>query len=516
MAVKFLDRVAAFLAPTRPETTAGSISAARARDAWTLGYGGLVGRRLSNDDPILLKHGAGDLSLWADIHDDERAFSCFQQRRLAVVAKDWAVEPGADDEMSKRAAEHLSQQLKTLGRAVVTDGTEVARVGGWDQVTAKMLFGVWYGYAVAEMVWGVGDDGLICINRIDVPDRGWFGFDAQNKLRITDAMGFTDQPVPARKFWTFTSGADHDFMPYGMGLAHWLFWPVFFKRQGFPFWLKFLERFGAPTVVGKVGEGKLDDADGRKKALAALQSLTGFGQAAVPSWMDIELLQAANAGQAGFEQLVARCDQMITRVILSQTMTTEDGSSRSQAEVHKDVRDEVVKSDADLVCESFNQGPAVWLTQWNFPGAKPPRVYRMMDEAEDLDVLAARDGKLKSLGWERTDESFIETYGEGYERREEPEPTDQPFGRPQFSADDADAIDRLVEDMGGAGSAAVMAFIAPLRERLKGVTNPEVLRIALLNHLETADPKVLADALTNPMFAVRAAGEAGVSPERIG
>jgi hypothetical protein len=71
-------------------------------------------------------------------------------------------------------------------------------------------------------------------------------------------------------------------------------------------------------------------------------------------------------------------------------MTTDDGSSRSQAEVHKGVADWVVKSDADLLCESFNRGPVAWLTEWNFPGAQPPRVWRHTEPAENLQARAER------------------------------------------------------------------------------------------------------------------------------
>jgi hypothetical protein len=51
-------------------------------------------------------------------------------------------------------------------------------------------------------------------------------------------------------------------------------------------------------------------------------------------------------------------DECIAKVVLSQTMTTQDGSSLSQAQVHAGVKLEVVKSDADLLSDSFNAGPA--------------------------------------------------------------------------------------------------------------------------------------------------------------
>jgi hypothetical protein len=504
--VALRDRIVQFFAREPSKPLRGSLSAGRATDQWAVGYGGLVGKRIVNSDPLLTIHGGGDIALWADIHDDERAFSCFQQRRLAVVSRPWEIEPGAQDRKSKKAAEFLRDQLNHIG---------------WDRICYKMLFGVWYGYGVAEAIYRIEPEGpwagLVGLDRVDIPDRAWFGFGKDGELRLIDAMGIRDEPVPDRKFWSFSSGSEHDFAPYGIGLAHWLFWPVFFKRQGLPFWLQFLERFGAPTVVGKVAEGRLSEEAERNKILALLRSISGFGVAALPSGMEVELLQAAASGAGGYELLMDRMDAAITRVILSQTMTTDNGSSRSQAEVHKDVRDEVVRSDADLLHESFNRTIAVWLTEINFPGATPPRVYRQMEDPEDLDTLATRDEALKRLGWIRTEDSFREIYGEGYEKAPEPEPKPipmlpgaDPAAQPEFAATDLDAIDRLVTAMGEAGNEAVLQFIAPLKEKLAGISNPELLRIALLNHLETMDPGQFAEVLADPMLALRAASEVGI------
>jgi len=101
-------------------------------------------------------------------------------------------------------------------------------------------------------------------------------------------------------------------------------------------------------------------------------------------------------------------------------MTTDDGSSRSQAEVHKGVADWVVKSDADLLCESFNRGPMAWLTAWNFPEAQPPRVWRHTEPPEDLQTRAERDNKIFALGYEPTEQYIEETYGAGWQKKAAP------------------------------------------------------------------------------------------------
>ena len=60
---------------------------------------------------------------------------------------------------------------------------------------------------------------------------------------------------------------------------------------------------------------------------------------------------------------------------------------RYKADVQNSVRQELIKADADLLCESFNRGPARWLTEWNYPGAASPRVFRLTEPEEDLSLI---------------------------------------------------------------------------------------------------------------------------------
>ena len=164
---------------------------------------------------------------------------------------------------------------------------------------------------------------------------------------------------------TSSAGASTTDNPYGLGLAHSLYWPVFFKRSDIKFWLIFLEKFGMPTTAGRLPGGRIDDLSEQQKALSALQAIQTDSAVVIPEDMTIELIEAARSGTADYAQLYERMDKAISKVVLSQTMTTDDGSSRAQAQVHQGVADHVIKSDADLLCESFNRGPVTWLTEWN-------------------------------------------------------------------------------------------------------------------------------------------------------
>ena len=244
------------------------------------------------------------------------------------------------------------------------------------------------------------------------------GFDLEGNLRLITIDHPNGMKLPDRKFWVFSAGADHSDNPYGLGLAHYLYWPTFFKRNGIKFWLIFLEKFGMPTAAAKLPPGQAQDPIERDKALQALDAIQSDSGVVVPDNVVIELIEAARSGTADYDTLCQRMDKAISKVVLSQTMTTDDGSSRSQAEVHQDVQQAVIKSDADLICESLNQQVVTWLTQWNFPNAKPPRVWRKTEPEEDLMARAERDNKISTLGFEPTEDYILETYGPGWKKKE--------------------------------------------------------------------------------------------------
>jgi len=373
-------------------------------------------------DPRLA--GAVDWGIYDRIYQDDQVKSTFQQRRLAVVKHTWSVLPGdEDDPRSVEAAEKFAATMMRIG---------------WDRITDKMLYGFFNGTAVAEVMWAPRD-GLLDIDRIKVRHARRFRYDADNRLRLLTTAGGLGEILPDKKFWVFKAGGSNDDEPYGRGLAEWLYWPVLFKRNGIRFWNTFLDKFGSPTAVGKYRPGtpKSEQA----KLLAALQAIATDSGITVPDGMMIELLEAARSGAADYAELCRMMDEAIAKVILSQTMTTQNGSSRSQAEVHQDVKFEVVKSDSDLLCDSFNTDVPRWWTDLNYgPDVASPIVSRPVEQEADTKAQAETDRILDSLGWERTEESFRDVYGDGYVRKSAPKAPgrDKAGGRPPSDPGDAD------------------------------------------------------------------------------
>lgn len=372
---------------------------------------------MTNPDQILSKKGGGNYAVYAETLRDDQVKSTFQQRRLAVVSSPWEVEPGIENNRAaKKAADALRENLESIN---------------FDRITDQMLFGIFYGHAVGEIMWQLNGS-MVDIGEIRVRDRQRFRYGLDGALHL-QRKDFQFEPMPDRKFWTFNTGADHSDNPYGIGLAHWLYWPVYFKRNDIKFWLVFLEKFGMPTAVGKLPAGQIDNTTMRNKLLDALNSIATDSAIIIPDGAVVELLEAARAGTATYEEMKDSMDAAISKIVLSQTMTTDNGSSRSQAEVHSGVKEEVVKADADLVCESFNRTVVKWWTEYNFPAAVAPRVWRRTEPEEDLNVRADRDGKIFALGYEPTEDYITETYGEGWVKKKEVDLATQGLTNPDGS-----------------------------------------------------------------------------------
>ena len=366
---------------------------------------------LAPQDRILKLQGGRNYELYQDILRDGRVKSALEQRRLAMLARPLVVTPGGERRRDRQAAEFLEQTLAHIR---------------WDTISEKMHYGRYYGYAIGECLWS-RDGRHIILDRFKVRDRRRFVFDADFRPLLLTTNQPQGEPLPPKKFWWFSAGADHDDEPYGLGLAHYLYWPVFFKRHQTSFWLKLLERFGRPQPIGK---NRLQaSAEEKKQLKEAVEQIMNGGAVTISESDAIEFLENRLSGSAEYGAFTDYINREIAQIIIGQTMTMDDGSSRSQAETHLKVRADLIKADTRLIHDSFNRSVVRWLTDWNYPGAAYPVTGRDMEDPLDLDALATRDAKIaKMMGQRPTAEYIEETYNLPLDEpvQAQPAPTDLP------------------------------------------------------------------------------------------
>lgn len=478
--------------PTRP--TLNEIAAVNGDD---IGFLFVADLAESNDEIVRAR--GGDLRVYDKVLRDEQVQSCFKQLRTAIIAREWHVEPGGPEKLDEEAGADLQRNLDRVS---------------FDTITRKMATGLWNGYGVGECMWGTAY-AKVTLETILVRKARRFKFDRTGRLRLVRGANLAGQLMPEAKFWVLRADADDDDDPYPLGLGHYCYWPVWFKRNMLRYWALWGEKFAAPTALGKLPPGAKEEE--RNKLLGLLDAIIRGGKIVVPTNVGVELLEALRRAGDDYLKFCKYLDGAIAKILLSQTMTTDDGSSLSQAQVHADVKIEVVKTYSDLICESFNRGPATWLAAWNYPGAAPPRVWRDFSEPEDLSARAKVDLDLTSVGYRPTAKRVAEVYGEGYEPVTPPqgqtdvspqsESTDVGFAEEgEAVADVASGIEAAVG--GDRWERLISPQVAAAEDAIaRAATLEEAKRI--LAEFAAEDPTELVESLARAMFAARIGGVAG-------
>lgn len=453
---------------------------------------------LDPTDPVWRE--AGGWQGYEALLKDDQVAACFTQRRLAVVARPWVVEPGEDSRLGRKAADLVRETLDVIG---------------WDSITDQMLHARLFGFAVAEVLWMLTPEG-VRVKAIKPRDRRRFVFAPDGALKMLTAHAWTGEELPPRCFWAPGVGASHADEPYGRGLGHALYGPVWMKRQGAKFWGIFLEKFGAPTVVGHFHDGTSPEE--RAKLLAAAEAVVSQMAVTLPEGVTLEFLEAKRGGAADYETWMHYWDSAIAKIVLGQTMTTDNGSSQSQANVHWDVRQDIVEADADLIDASASDTWVRWLTEMNFPGVKPPRISRDMTEQEDMNTRAERDATLSGIGIKLTDEAVKRVYGEDYELAPPPQPApvkgnsatgpalqlaDQAAAHAEAAGAPQDAADLLADRLAAEAAAPMAALIGQIQAMLATADSLEEFRARLDAAFPDLDRTALA-ALMMDAFHVAA------------
>ena len=449
-----------------------------------------AGEIVSNPDTVLVSLG-GELKNYAKLLRDDQVHSLLEQRQDALIAAEWEVVPGGEDSRDREAADFLRGQLMALN---------------WDAITRRMHKGVLYGYSVAECIWGM-DGNKITLDAVKIrkPWRFGFGKDGELKLRVNAQTLL----MPERKFWIAVWGADDDDSPYGQGLGHALWWPVYLKRNGAKFWAAYLDKFGSPSVKSKYPAGATEKE--KATALEAAKAFRYESAVAVPEGFDVELFEAAKNSGGSYEEFLKYWDGAIAKIILSQTGTTQQGQYSGTAEVLNDVKSELVKADADLLCESFNDTVATWLTEWNFPGAKTPQVWRKVPNTRREEAQRAADKGAYEIGLELTDDAINRRYGEDWKRRAAA-PVSVPSDSPAFAEPGRDEPDEIAEQLESVTNAAGTGMINMIRAELDASIRAGEDFAAFSDRIAglypVMDTAELAEALEGAVLAANLSGRA--------
>ena len=299
-----------------------------------------------------------------------------QQRRLAVEAAPREVVAADDSAASAALADEVRERL--------------VATAAWRDLVGHLLDALGKGVALVEIVWRRAGGRWEPVGYHRVPQRwiAWDRADPSVPLLVSDDAARTAPTlrtgVPAEPLaigagkWAMHVHRGKSGLPQRGGLAYAVAAMFLLKSLAMRDWWAYGETYGLPTRVGRYDRNaSAEDIETLRAAVAYVAR--DFG-AVIPDSMRIDIeTPGLTGGRPGefFREQVALADAQVSKAVVGQTMTADDGSSRAQAQVHADVRADLVADDSVQLCATLTAqvvAPYCSLNHGSPPAAGWPRI----------------------------------------------------------------------------------------------------------------------------------------------
>ncbi|HRS01209.1 MAG TPA: DUF935 family protein [Bacteroidota bacterium] len=343
---------------------------------------------LPNPDKVIMQNG-GVGKIFPELKNDPHIWSCMQSRKSGILAQDWEIQ---DKDASSGVANFVKGVFKKID--VFT-------------LISNILEAVFTGMQVLEIIWKYDADGHIIPQDIIAKPLEWFYFDENNNLKFRKQGETHGEALPDYKFLmpryfpTFNN-------PYGEALLSKCYWPATIKNLGFRFWMNFLEKYGLPIIIGQYTYSptaeELQSLSDRLKELVESQAI------ATPNDINIDIRDIGQSKSVDlYEHLIKMANSEISKVLLSETLTTEiERGSYAAAATHYKVREDVIMGDRILVENTINT-LCNYITELNFPAKQSP-IFKFRTQ-RNLEFDIENDVKLASIdNFNFTKEYFMKKY----------------------------------------------------------------------------------------------------------
>ncbi|MGF3027846.1 DUF935 domain-containing protein [Methylobacterium aquaticum] len=303
--------------------------------------------------------------------------SQLQTRRLAIEAIDPAVE----------VPEGVDGKVGDAVHALV-DGP------GFREMIGELTDGIAKGYSCVEIIWDYAG-GLLRPVSYTWRDPRFFQFDrvSLTELRLAVDGNLDGEPLPPGRFVRHMPRSKMG-VPLRRGVARPAAWAFMLQSFSLKDWAAFSEVYGMPLRIGRYPASA--SPDDIRTLLRAVRSIASDAAAVIPIGMELEFARVdGQHGTAVFGGLLGYLDRQVSKIVVGQTMTADEGGSLAQARVHNEVRLDILRADGRQIGNTVSRDLIEWFVSFNFgPQAVYPRVTFPVSEPEDV---AALTGALKDL-----------------------------------------------------------------------------------------------------------------------
>ncbi|MEO1950686.1 DUF935 domain-containing protein [Thioclava sp.] len=407
-----------------------------------------------------------------------------------------------------------SAQDKKIAEAV---RKEIAEHEGFSDLVEDMLDALGKGYSAVEIKWA-RTAAQWTPESFYWRDPRFFAFDRETgrELRLRDESDPV-HGIPLEPFKFITHFAKlKSGMPFRAGLARLVAFSWMCKSYTLKDWMAFIETYGLPLRLGKYdGNATAEDI---KVLMRAVANVGSDAAAVIPESMQIDFVDGPSVtGDRIFENLARYIDEQISKAVLGQTMTADDGSSEAQANVHNEVRHDIARADAVAVSKRLNRDLVRPFVDLNF-GVQEDYPRLMIEIAEPEDTKATLDSAVALMGVGLT---LKATELRSKMKFSDPQEGDEIVGGTQAASGKAanrqvalnrdasgtDAIDEIEADMMADWQEVADGLLEAVEAAVADATSYEDLVAKLPETIRHMPSGVLVETLVKGMFKARATGD---------
>jgi len=348
---------------------------------------------------------------------DLHYYSLLQTRKLGVTGAPWIVEglKGKDGKPDPIAA--------ALQREVID--TPAFRF--W---VADALDALGKGFAVSQPVWDTsGPRWQYREFRRQDPRVFKFAQPDLTTLMLRDASatgGLRDLPQDLIVHYPRLRAG----VPIRGGLAMLAAVTWMFKNFTVKDWMAFTEVYGMPLKIAKYVAGSTSE-DEKASLRRALSNIGHDAAMLIPDSVEVEVVNG-RAGTSPYLELAEYFDKQLSKGVLGQTMTSDDGASLAQSKTHEKVRQDYAQADAyNLAATAHTAIFTPWVklnfgldaeVPWAYPDVEPEEDLKAWSDAVTPLILAG----LKVPAKHAREKLGIPEPEDGEEVIEKPEPAPAP------------------------------------------------------------------------------------------
>lgn len=302
--------------------------------------------------------------------------SVIQTRKLAVTG----VEPEVVSGDASSAGQTIADEFKV----------QVVDTECFYELCTDLLDSLSKGYSVCQPIWDTkatsGGKRFWTPKEYQFVDQRMFRYDPETmtQLRIDD--GSAEGIEIEDEQFIIHSPKIRSGIQIRTGLARAACIGYMFQSPAVKNWASFAEVFGMPLRVGKYDPLNAGPAE-IAKLRTAIVNLAFDAACVIPDDMKLEILDGRRpaSGDNVFEGLARFWDEQISKLVLGQTMTADNGSSEAQAKIHNLIRINIAKADARSLSATIRDQVAAPWVRFNYGlNAPVPRVKFNVEPPEDL------------------------------------------------------------------------------------------------------------------------------------